>query len=418
MSAPALVDRELERACAAEAVFDPGRYNARGLAIEDYASDDCRVVVGAAREAWELGDAGLEGTVRALQRSRQIDRVGGSQGLMAMLSSGGAPDGDRLRRLARLRAIQDACADAIRVAGQEDLPGALDKLQGAIAVGMSGAAVKVKSAPQVVEGLLEGIRDASAYDKRVVHPGVQAIEDAIGCLPIGSLTVVAADSGVGKSSLSLEMVILASQRNVTCGYISLEDPEDVTGSRLLGAMSGISSSQIQRGQIGDRMGELATGVAKIKQIGDRLLFADCTGENDIDVRAAMSQMAGRGARMVVVDYLTEIGCSSKQQDRRNEIRWIAKQLKAHAKRLGMALVLVSQIARPENRNPNAKPTKHSIKEAGDVTNMAEVILIMWRESESDDALVSVEIAKCKWGGLGRWWRMKRTRDGRLVEAES
>lgn len=412
---PSNWDQDLERAHAAEAVYDFGRFQVQGLTPEDFEGQTARHIVQAAQSAWEAGESGIEGVLRALQRLELMAAVGGRGGFMEALSEAGAPDLDRFRHLQRLRRLEALSLDASRLAARGELGGALERLQDALSAASHRDRVKIKDGAELAEGVFAGISDKARNGRRV-YPGVLAIQNAVGDLPIGSCTVIGADTSVGKSSLALEMVIGLAEANGMAGLVSVEDPEEVTGSRLLGALSGVSSQEIQSGAISPAsIQNLTGGIQKVSKIGPRMLFADCTGENELDVMAAMSQMATRGAKLIVVDYLTEIDSSKAQQDRRNEIRWIAKRLKAHAKRIGVALVLVSQLTRPNDKNPNTKPTKHHIKESGDVTAMAEVIILLWREKEDDSSCVNAWIAKCKWGGLGRWWKMKRARNGRLVE---
>jgi replicative DNA helicase len=220
------------------------------------------------------------------------------------------------------------------------------------------------------------------------------------------------------SSFVLEMLIECAGAGTKCGLISVEDPNEVTGARLLGAFSGVSSRNLQRGKFGEAEKPALEGaMQKIKKLGDSIMVADCTGETDLEVCAAMSQMAARGAKLVVVDYIGEVESSKKQQDRRNEIRWVCRRLKTHARRLGLALVVVSQLSRPTDKQTGKRPSKHDLKESGDITNSAEVIVMLWRDTESDSAPVKAWIAKCKWGGVGQWWEMKREQGtGRLRES--
>lgn len=418
MSSLPNVDVELERAMAAEAVFDYPAFNASGASPDDFASGECKLVVSAAHSAWEVGDSGLDGTVRALQRDGNLERVGGRQGLQSLMTSGGAPDVARLKLLARLRRLVEIAVDAQRVAASGDLQGALERFQDGATIGMSSERALVKDGGELVWTLLSGLRDKSELEKSSLYPGLRCIADAIGRLPFGSCTVIGADSGVGKSSLALEMIIGVARSGACAGLIGVEDPESVTGSRLLGSLADVDSRRIQTGALSPSdQQRVKSAIVDVNELSPRMLFSDCTGGNDVDIQAAMSQMHARGAKLIAVDYLTEIDCSSKQQDRRNEIRWIAKQLKSHAKRLGVALVLVSQISRPESKNANAKPTKHHLKESGDVTNAAEVIILLWRDVESDESRINAWVAKCKWGGTGKWWAMRRTPNGRLVEDE-
>jgi hypothetical protein len=91
-------------------------------------------------------------------------------------------------------------------------------------------------------------------------------------------------------------------------------------------------------------------------------------------------------------------------------------LKAHAKRLGIALILLSQLTMPANGEAAREPTKHDLKESRDLTNAAEWVVVMWREDDNDGAEVHCKLAKSKNGNVGARWRVARVR-GKLVEVE-
>jgi replicative DNA helicase len=149
----------------------------------------------------------------------------------------------------------------------------------------------------------------------------------------------------------------------------------------------------------------------------KMFMAFCIGGNEIDVMAAMSRCAMRGAKIVVVDYVQTIDSSKRQQDRRNEIRWLCARLKAHAQRLNVHLVLLSQLSRPPKDDPFREPTKHDLKEAGDIENAAEYVLVLWRECDDDFAPVRIKLAKSKMGNVGCEWQMHRDAGARFVEVD-
>lgn len=409
-------DLDLERAHVAEAVFDFPRFQLARIAPNDFESQQCRWVVEAAVNAWEAGESGIEGVTRALQRQERLKSVDGRQGLMDLIQASGAPDAARFRKLVQLRRLEALLLEGHRAAGLGDLGKAMEIAQEALSAGMARDAAKVKTGTELMQATYDSVA-AGKESTRLVYPGVMAIRNAVGDLAIASLTIIAADSGVGKSSLALEMIIGSAEAGGTAGLIGVEDPEHVTGSRLLGAMSDVDSHAIQAGTVNAfTLAQLGRGIGYAAQgSGGRMLLADCTGENDLDICAIMSQMASRGARLIVIDYLTEVVCSTREQDRRNEIRAIASRLKAHAKRIGVALVLVSQVT-PDDKAQGKCPTKNQLRDSRDVTQKADYIIALWREDESDFAEVSVKVLKAKGGGGGRWWKMVRTRTGRLIEA--
>lgn len=413
-----IADEACEQALVAEAMRSYSRFLARGANPADFTIPAAKLVLEACATLWETaGDVSLTLVGTELQRIGKLAQVGGLRGLAELASVEAIPDHERVRQLASLRRLKESGNEIVRAAHAGDLSRAVEAAQKAEQAALSQGKRKVRPLWEAVDDLLVSMRDEAQAKVARVHPGLTAVYEAIGALPVGSLTVVGADSNVGKSSFALEMLLGASRRNVKCGLISVEDPDEITASRGLAAYSGISSRWIQRGTFTPedaRALDQASG--EIRSLGDRFLLSDCTGETELEVCAAMSEMAAKGAKLIVVDYLTEVDASKPQKDRRNEIRWICKRIKAHARRIGVALVVVSQLARPKEGESNKRPSKHHLKESGDVTNMAEVILLLWRSHEDDAAAINVWVAKCKWGGIGQTWTLQRDpRSGRLIE---
>lgn len=411
------VDLELEKAFAQEAVYSYERYAAYGVTPEDFGDLDMRAIVEAARDTWEAGGATTPEAVAAtLQRSGRLASLGGPAAFAQRLVGVAVPDPARLRELRRLRKLYEGLTRAAWVAKGGDLAAATAAIQEAHSAAMESSATgQLLTGCDIVEGLFQRLVDKARDQAMRIYPGLDEIESAIGFLPAGSLTVVGGNTNTGKSSFVLEMMLGCMARDMTVGFVSLEDPEEVTATRIMSAFSGVDGRVIVRRTMErDDWSRLADGANRWADIGKRFLFADCIGGTELDVCASMSRMAARGARIVVVDYLGVIEASSRQQDRRNEIRWVLTRIKAHAKRLGVAVIVVSQLSRPKDGNPNKEPTKHDLKEAGDVEASAEFIIVLWRVAEHDFAPIHAKIAKSKVGGNGYEWRMQRDpHSGRL-----
>lgn len=423
----ALHDPNIEWAITAEALRRYDRFQTYGLALECFESPRFRAVLEAAGEACEAGEAiGLSTIARYLQRSGALESpVGGQRGLAEIASGPGdgkVPDPARLRELWRLRKLRDGALNAARLAGEGNFTTALAALQDAQQSALDAVGGKTLTAADLGMAAIRGISDRA--NERRVSAGLPGIRHYIGDLGVGSMTIVGGDTNCSKSSFVLEM-LFASCKEAPVGLVSVEDPDDVTGARLLSAVCGVSARSITRGRFGkntneevhDAMRRMTRGCHELDAMGGKILYEDCMGGTEVDVCAAMSRMAARGAKLIAVDYIQEIDCSRGQQDRRNEMRWLAKRLKYHARRIGVALVLVSQLARPSDKQTGKRPSKHMIKESGDIVNQAEVVLLLWREQESDDADIIVTAAKVKHGGVGAEWRMRRMGElgGRLVE---
>jgi len=234
--------------------------------------------------------------------------------------------------------------------------------------------------------------------------GLPLLKRAVGPMFPGAVLVIGGATGNGKSSLVGELMLAAANDHTPVGLISMEDSAFITVTRWLSALSGVSARDLHRG-IG--IERTVSAQQQFAEYGSRILLAECIGADEQAVMAHMGVMASKGAKVVIVDYIGEVECSVRQQDRRNEIRWLTKRLKAHAIRLGVALVLVSQLSRPKDKDAAHEPSKHDLKEAGDLENSAEFVVLLWRDKEADYAPIHVKLAKSKIGGTGSAWEMQR-----------
>lgn len=421
------VDADLERAFLRECLTNYARFTARGVTIADFAVPSVRMALEAASESWEdSGSVSLEGVATALQRAGKLAALGGTKGLAESLITPAVPDVARLRELRRLRSLRERALAAAQAAECGDLDNAVAMLGEAHTAALESSSMgDVRSFRELGHEFLERLQEAAKDGKEpTTHPGLNHLYDAIGGVTPGMMIVLIANTNVGKSSFVLEMMLRCSGRNVATGLVSVEDSDEVTVRRALSAHSGVPSRVLQDGKFTDHQwSRIAHGIHEMDSAGSRMFFSDCSGGTELDVMAAMSRMAARGARIVIVDYIGEVEPSRSSRDgRRDDIRWVCTRLKVHAKRIGVALVVVSQITRPSDKNPNREPTKHDAKESGDIENKAEVMLGMWREVEDDWAPIFVKVLKGKSGGNGMRWQMQRERgtpdrpgSGRLVE---
>lgn len=404
-------DFENERALAYLAIADFPAYRVLEASPADFASPLYRAIVSLAEATYEdHGQAGPnEQLARALTRGADQDMLSAvmrQEALDTLLDPplGSVPDADRLFRHRDARALKEGLQGAL-TALQEGRTGEalalVDEAREEAAGRLRGAG-QVRTARELVEMWVE--HTMKRGDQPGISPGLPKLKAAIGDLSPASVLVVGGATNVGKSSFILEMIIAAANDGTIAGLISVEDTLTLTTERLISALSGLSARSLHMGHNFKRATEACMQIAAF---GGRVLASECIGGDEQDVCARMTVMANRGAKLIVVDYIGEVQASIRQQDRRNEIRWLMKRLKAHAVRLGVALVVVSQLARPKDGETKRKPNKHSLKEAGDLENSAEFIVLLWREDEHDFAPINVELAKSKIGGVGKHWLMQR-----------
>lgn len=419
MTSPTLADLDLEREVLGSCVVYPELLRAIDLSAEDFTSR-------AHRDAWSAlvflaaeGDA--VDTLRLQARLADMGRLEacGGPDFALDLTSGLVlrnPPTDRLRRLTKLRHLREATQRAVRACETEDLDQAVSELASAHSAALRGSAERrTQNLMELCEGLVEELRDPTA--RPLVHPGYEMLATHLGSLEPGTTVGVLADTNVGKSSVCLEALLrAAAEHSVVSGYLSVEDQDKRVRARLVSMLSGVSSRKLlQRRLSADEFNRVAHAFDEIDRLKHHMHVSTLQGGTDSDVCAAMSELAARGCKLVAVDYVQKVSSSKSYASRAHECANIASRITSHAQRLGVVLFLASQCTRDKNRQ-NECPSKHDMKESGDLENMLDAIIGLWREREDDFSPVWVRVLKSKDGGVGRAWSLQRdVRTGRLEE---
>lgn len=248
-------------------------------------------------------------------------------------------------------------------------------------------------------------------ESRLIPIGIRAIDAQLGGLAAGNLVIIGADTGVGKSSVALHLAHTLDTIGIATGYISCEDARGVVGSRAVAMRGNVSALRMRTGQLDPReIHEATSGVEAWRTSKAHVAYE--IGSTDRDVAGSMSRLVHEhGAQILYVDYVQTINPAKSSGSRREDVRAIASKLKGEAARLGVPIVLLSQIARP--KEGDNVPGKHSLKESGDLENMAELILMLWKDASGQR--VNGKVAKAKWGGDGMLFSLERGSNGMLRE---
>lgn len=205
----------------------------------------------------------------------------------------------------------------------------------------------------------------------------------LGPLAGGSLCVVGARDGVGKSFLLLHILNQMASAGQRVHYASMEDSRSETGRRLgLGLAHHNLSVSFPTGSV-------------------------------VELISTMEQLACP----VAVDYLQILTLDTGEHgwSREDEIARSVRALKGAARRMNLPVILASQVGRPAmGDDPYDVPSKYRLAESSRIEKPAEYILMMG--PEADHQHVVVEVAKAKDAPIGHRVRLRRGAGGRLEPA--
>jgi len=231
-------------------------------------------------------------------------------------------------------------------------------------------------------------KEAFAEFLEVDAGGTQAIPtgleklDAIlgGGFKKGSLYVLAARPGVGKSALAIQMTYETAKRGLRASYASLEMSSSECAGRLLSNASGVRKPTGKGFLNAGHKQKLETQVQAMQ--GWPIIFKDDNQATMQSIEAFIAKQRLEGELgLIVVDYL-QLLSSPGHDSRVQEVSHISRSLKAIAMEYEVPVLALSQLNRAlESANRN--PMLSDLRESGSIEQDADCVLLMHREKEVD-----------------------------------
>ena len=317
---------------------------------------------------------------------------------------------DRLRELARRRRKRQALARAIASLDAGHDEAADEHVLTVTSEATESRGGEYLSAGEAVEAKLAEVERARTQ-ATVARTGFLRVDHAVGTLRAKTLTVVGGTTGSGKSSLMLAMAMHQARRGMRVGIISAEDAETVWGERVLAHTSGLNPAALA-GETAHLTAKIAKGVDEASRLGLHFAFELGRPVGDV-LRAARHLVRKHGCQVLYIDYLQAIQDTSSRE-RRVSVAGMAARIKAQCQELGVTCVLGSQVSRPSKDRPFGEVYASDLKESGDIENMSEVVMLLWRTGDKTDSPTLGKVAKVKWSPERPRFQVQRDGSGAVV----
>lgn len=239
--------------------------------------------------------------------------------------------------------------------------------------------------------------------------GIMELDEMMGGgFRAGQLIIVGGRPGMGKTALAMQFALHAAREGYPTGVFSLEMSRHELAVRLLCSASGVDSRALERGRINNQ--QLERLKAAERDMRSIPLFIDETAAitpSELSARAAIMKRT-KGVRLVVVDYLGLMKLGRKTESLRVEVTILSAALKAIAKTVGVAMLVVAQLNRESAKSGGRKPTMTDLRESGSIEQDADAILFVHRDSyyadkgtaEAKDPAAKIIVAKQRAGDTG------------------
>lgn len=281
----------------------------------------------------------------------------------------------RLRELIRLcEQTRQRCMAATRqVEPARQIAANLER--GAAHVMETGWADTVQSLEQIVHRVIES-KEAKAIER--FPTGLSDLDELIGGLPIGCMTLVAGRAGMGKSQLCKQIARnFAENGGGAVGIIAIEESAQKIGENYLAGFSGIENQKIVYNRISPEEWPQLTGA--VPRMAPLKLYVDDAQQRMSDIcRTARRLVTRFGCRMIVVDHLHLIDAES-EVNRVQQVTLISGGLKRLFKELKVAGVVAAQMNRGGGAENDAPPELWNLRDSGSLEQDGDLIIQLHRQ---------------------------------------
>ena len=265
--------------------------------------------------------------------------------------------------------------------GGPDLEGALSKAEALVYQLRSGE--RLRDFTHIRDFLEPYLEPADAEEALPfggnVRTGLSDLDMLLGGLNPSDLFIVAARTGMGKTSLMLNFARNAAiGQHAKVAIFSLEMAGEQLAQRLLAAESRVDSARLRLGLHSEvEESRIMHAYGTLSQAN--IYVDDSAGLRIPELRAKLMRLKRDvGLDLVIVDYLQLIQ-GNRSDNRVQEISYITRSLKELARELALPVVAGSQLSRaPDQRQPHI-PQLSDLRESGSIEQDADVVLFIYRE---------------------------------------
>lgn len=222
----------------------------------------------------------------------------------------------------------------------------------------------------------------------------------------GEVTIIAGRPSMGKTSVALNMInqiALKDKKNVL--FISQENNASSVVTRLLSINAKVEAMKIHKGDLDEI--EFDSVISSADRISKSSLII-CDDCYDIEtVKKTIKKInKEKPIDVVFIDYLQLIGVSSEEcLNREDEVKKIMKIFKKLAKKMGISIVVLSQLSRKIEERENHRPNINDFEVLKKSLKYADKILMLYRDEyynkDTDrKGLMEIHIVKNNVGNKG------------------
>ena len=256
-----------------------------------------------------------------------------------------------------------------------------------------------------------------------VPTGFADLDRLLTGLHAGEFVLIAARPSMGKTSIGMNIVANAAVRSgKKCAVFSLEMPAEQLVMRMLCSEATVDMQSVRRGTLTTEDWERLTD-AMVPLARSQIYIDATSGITVPEVRSKARRLQmEHGLDLIMIDYLSLMTATGRNNSRQEEVSSISRSLKALAQELKIPVLVLQQLSRANASRSDHRPILSDIRESGAIEQDADVVMFLHREAyykpdTEKKNIAEVIIAKQRNGPLGTvelGWQAEYTKFVNLV----
>lgn len=240
----------------------------------------------------------------------------------------------------------------------------------------------IYSFDESVDELKDIVNDNAQGKRSSLETGFKLFDERFLLRP-ATLTIIAAFTGVGKSSIAMNIAMNTAKVGNGVGYYSLEMGKSELAARAISGKTGMSSSVIVNCKLSEfQLQQFDKAIGEIQGLP---IYIDerATVSFDGTIRSIRTLVRTKEIKLAVIDYLqiySQVG-----ENAETSLAYMARAAKNIAKECGIAVILLSQLSRG-HVHPNIKQLRGS----GQIEESADNIVLIDRPEAYPDNSIRYE----------------------------
>lgn len=216
------------------------------------------------------------------------------------------------------------------------------------------------------------------------------LDQVLGGIHPGDLTVVGARPSVGKTALGLSVLYNLARSGRKVGFFSVEMPVSQIMQRLIAIDTGINAARIRDADIQDHEWPLITAsIKRLTELPIRICDRPVITITELAMQARAWAMQD-GIDFVLIDYLTRVKVDKASGNQNLDVGEVVTGMKNIARLLNIPVMVLAQLNRQSANRSDKRPIMSDLRDSGIIEQEADQILMLHRDSIYRDGVNPAE----------------------------